>query len=113
MIDTVQAVIQLANVSTRVIPPGVNGMMTRAGMLAMMTRVNGMRASPTISARAWVIVAGATGCGAIIMTLAPFCWYCPAAIPTLNVHDGVAVGSTGRCAEAGNKPDQCASMAYA
>ena len=84
MIDTLQVAIQLTNISTRLIPSGVNGMMTKAGMLAMITRVTGMRASPTISARVWLVVAGVMGCGAMIMALAPSCLYCSVATSTVN-----------------------------
>ena len=94
MIDTLQAVIQLTNVSTRLIPLGVNGMIIRVGMLAMITRVSGMRASPTISARVWAVVAGVTGCGAMIMALAPSSWHYQVATSTVHAYEGDAAGST-------------------
>jgi hypothetical protein len=67
MIDSLQDVIRPISISTYPSPLEVKGMISSAGMLAMITTVRGMSANPTISARVGPIESDVTGTGVTIM----------------------------------------------
>jgi hypothetical protein len=72
IIDSLQDVIRAISISMYPSPLEVKGITSSPGMLAMTTRIRGMSANPTISARAGLIETGVPGTGIVIMGK-PFC----------------------------------------